>query len=57
MSPVVESFVAHFGEMGSRWGINRTVGQVYALLLVSESSLNAEDIGDEKWLDQSGQRG
>jgi len=46
MSPVVESFVAHFGEMGSRWGINRTVGQVYALLLVSERPLNAEDIGE-----------
>jgi DNA-binding transcriptional regulator GbsR (MarR family) len=25
-------FVSHFGEMGSRWGINRTVGQIYALL-------------------------
>jgi DNA-binding transcriptional regulator GbsR (MarR family) len=46
MSPVIESFVAHFGEMGSRWGINRTVGQVYALLLVSENALNAEEIGD-----------
>lgn len=31
---------------GSRWGINRTVGQVYALWLVSESSLNAENIGE-----------
>lgn len=46
MSPIIESFVAHFGEMGSRWGINRTVGQVYALLLVSESPLHADDIGD-----------
>jgi DNA-binding transcriptional regulator GbsR (MarR family) len=25
----------HFGEMGSRWGINRTVGQIYALIFVS----------------------
>jgi len=31
MSPLVATFVAHFGEMGSRWGINRTVGQIYAL--------------------------
>ncbi len=46
MSPVIESFVAHFGEMGSRWGINRTVGQVYALLLVSENALNADEIGE-----------
>lgn len=43
-TPLVERFVAHFGEMGSRWGINRTVGQIYALLYVSERPLNAEDI-------------
>ena len=46
MAPIVESFVAHFGEMGSRWGINRTVGQVYALMLVSEAPLNADEIGE-----------
>lgn len=46
MTPIIESFVAHFGEMGSRWGINRTVGQIYALLLVSESPLHADDIGE-----------
>jgi len=46
MSPVIASFVAHFGEMGSRWGINRTVGQVYALLFVSEHPLHADDIGE-----------
>jgi DNA-binding transcriptional regulator GbsR (MarR family) len=44
MSPLVRSFVAHFGEMGSRWGINRTVGQIYALVYVSEAPLNADDI-------------
>jgi DNA-binding transcriptional regulator GbsR (MarR family) len=32
--------------MGSRWGINRTVGQIYALLYVSPRALNADDIGD-----------
>jgi DNA-binding transcriptional regulator GbsR (MarR family) len=37
-------FVLHFGEMGSRWGINRTVGQIYALLFLSEHPLNAEQI-------------
>lgn len=46
MPPVVESFIAHLGEMGSRWGINRTVGQVYALLLISESPLSAVCIGE-----------
>ncbi|MEM9301205.1 MAG: GbsR/MarR family transcriptional regulator [Pseudomonadota bacterium] len=34
----------HFGEMGSRWGINRTVSQIYALLFVSPDALHAEDI-------------
>src|SRR4029453_7448304 len=29
LPPLVQSFVLHFGEMGSRWGINRTVGQIY----------------------------
>ena len=44
LSPLVRSFVAHFGEMGSRWGINRTVGQIYALIFVSPAPLNADDI-------------
>ncbi|WP_203076393.1 GbsR/MarR family transcriptional regulator [Falsiroseomonas ponticola] len=44
LPPLVQSFVLHFGEMGSRWGINRTVGQIYALLYVSPGPLNAEQI-------------
>ncbi len=44
LPPIVQAFVLHFGEMGSRWGINRTVGQIYALLYVSPRPLNAEDI-------------
>lgn len=46
LSPLVRSFVAHFGEMGSRWGINRTVGQIYALIFVSPTALNADDIAE-----------
>jgi DNA-binding transcriptional regulator GbsR (MarR family) len=46
MTPLVRSFVAHFGEMGSRWGINRTVGQIYALIYVSALPLNAEEIAE-----------
>jgi DNA-binding transcriptional regulator GbsR (MarR family) len=46
LSPLVQSFVLHFGEMGSRWGINRTVGQIYALLFVSNRALNADDLVD-----------
>jgi DNA-binding transcriptional regulator GbsR (MarR family) len=37
---------SHFGEMGSRWGINRTVGQIYALLFISPEPLNADQIAD-----------
>ncbi len=44
LPPVIEKFVLHFGEMGGRWGINRTVGQIYALLFVSDRPLNAEQI-------------
>jgi DNA-binding transcriptional regulator GbsR (MarR family) len=46
LSPLVASFVGHFGEMGSRWGINRTVGQIYALIFVAPQPLNAEDIAE-----------
>ena len=41
LPPLNREFVAHFGEMGSRWGINRTVGQIYALIFLSERALNA----------------
>jgi DNA-binding transcriptional regulator GbsR (MarR family) len=44
LSPLSEAFVVHFGEMGSRWGINRTVGQIYALLYVSARPLCADEI-------------
>ena len=44
MSSLREQFIQHFGEMGSRWGINRTVGQVYALLVASPEPLCADDI-------------
>lgn len=44
MTPLVEKFVMHFGEMGSRWGINRTVGQIYACLFISPDPLNADDL-------------
>jgi DNA-binding transcriptional regulator GbsR (MarR family) len=46
MTPFVSSFVAHFGEMGSRWGISRTVGQIYALIYVSAKPLNADEIAE-----------
>ena len=41
-----QKFVFHFGEMGSRWGINRTVGQIYALLVVNKKPLYADQIAE-----------
>jgi len=40
----MEKFIVHWGEMGSRWGVNRTVAQIFALLVLSEESMNAEQI-------------
>lgn len=44
LPPLIQKFVLHFGEMGSRWGINRTVGQIYALLYVTPEALCADQI-------------
>ena len=46
LPPLNREFVAHFGEMGSKWGINRTVGQIYALLYISPQALNADEIAE-----------
>ncbi|MCU6433316.1 GbsR/MarR family transcriptional regulator [Undibacterium sp. Jales W-56] len=46
LSPLMQRFILHFGEMGSRWGINRTVGQIYALLYVTGKPLNADEIAE-----------
>lgn len=40
----VEKFIRHWGEMGTRWGINRTVAQIHALLLLSDHPLPADEI-------------
>jgi len=45
--PLNRQFIAHFGEMGSKWGINRTVGQIYALIFLSERALNADEIAEQ----------
>jgi DNA-binding transcriptional regulator GbsR (MarR family) len=44
LSPIEQRFVLHWGEMGARWGINRTVAQVHALLFISPKALHAEEI-------------
>ena len=44
LTPVQQKFILHWGEMGTRWGINRTVAQVHALLFISPQPLNADDL-------------
>jgi DNA-binding transcriptional regulator GbsR (MarR family) len=44
LTPVQQKFILHWGEMGTRWGINRTVAQVHALLFISGTPLNADEI-------------
>src|SRR5882757_10849315 len=44
LTPIQERFILHWGEMGARWGINRTVAQIHALLYLSPKPLNAEEI-------------
>jgi DNA-binding transcriptional regulator GbsR (MarR family) len=46
LTPSMERFILHWGEMGTRWGVNRSVAQVHALLYLSPSPLNAEEIAE-----------
>ena len=46
LTNAVREFILHWGEMGSRWGVNRTVAQVHALLYLSAEPLTAEDIAE-----------
>src|SRR5215510_7565907 len=44
LTSIQERFVVTWGEMGAKWGINRTVAQIHALLFLSPRPLNAEEI-------------
>jgi DNA-binding transcriptional regulator GbsR (MarR family) len=44
LSPTTQKFILHWGEMGTRWGVNRTVAQIHALLFLSPRPLEAEEI-------------
>lgn len=46
LAPTIQKYVLHWGEMGTRWGVNRTVAQIHALLFLSNQPLPAEDIAD-----------
>ncbi len=44
---VTERFVLHWGEMGSRWGVNRTMSQIHALLFVTGRPMNADELCEQ----------
>ncbi|SJM91919.1 GbsR/MarR family transcriptional regulator [Crenothrix polyspora] len=46
LNPVAQKFVLHWGEMGSKWGVNRTVAQIHALLYFAGKPMPADEITD-----------
>lgn len=51
--PDAKAFILHWGEMGTQWGVNRSVSQVHALLYLSDRPINAEDIAETLTLARS----
>ncbi|HVM75292.1 MAG TPA: MarR family transcriptional regulator [Candidatus Saccharimonadales bacterium] len=46
LTPVAQKFILHWGEMGTKWGINRTVAQIHALLFISRQPIPADVISE-----------
>lgn len=46
LGPTAQQYVLHWGEMGTRWGVNRTVAQIQALLFLADQPLHAEEISE-----------
>lgn len=46
LNPVAQKFVLHWGEMGSKWGVNRTVSQIHALLFLAGKPMAADEIAE-----------
>jgi DNA-binding transcriptional regulator GbsR (MarR family) len=46
LTPVMHRYIVHWGEMGTRWGINRSVAQIHALLYLAPQALHADEIGE-----------
>jgi DNA-binding transcriptional regulator GbsR (MarR family) len=53
LTPVMEKYILHWGEMGSRWGVNRTVAQIHSLLYLAARPMAAEEISDTLGLARS----
>ena len=46
LTPTMQKYILHWGEMGTRWGVNRTVAQIHALLFLVNTPQTAEDIAE-----------
>ena len=46
LTPTMQKYILHWGEMGTRWGVNRTVAQIHALLFLANTPQTAEDIAE-----------
>ena len=46
LTPAMQNFILHWGEMGAKWGVNRSVAQIHALLHISPDPLTAEEIAE-----------
>src|ERR1700712_4558731 len=46
LKPITQHFILHWGEMGTRWGVNRTVAQIHALLYLAGKPMHAEEISE-----------
>ena len=53
LTPMMERYVLHWGEMGQRWGVNRSVAQIHALLYLSPEPITAEEIAETLGLARS----
>lgn len=53
LTPAMQNFILHWGEMGAKWGVNRSVAQIHALLHISPTPLDAEEISETLGLARS----
>ncbi len=53
LAPAIESFILHWGDMGGKWGVNRSISQIHALLYLSERPLTADEIAETLGLARS----
>ena len=53
LSATEQKYILHWGEMGAKWGVNRTVAQIHALLFLANQPINAEEIADTLTLARS----